>query len=363
MKKLLLALTIPVALLCSCNNNEFKVSGTVENADNETLVLARAVNGVWLRIDSIKTNGDGEFSFSEEAPDFPEIFRIERKGQSIYFPVDSTDRITIKTDTAGFGTRYTLSGTTDAEWMMRVDSTSRELAKRPFGDPEYARVKADFANQILKDPSSIVAYYIVNKIIGNHPLYSIENKQDVRIIGAVANAYNSYKPNDPRTGLLKAMFFTGRRMNNPVNSAAPKDTIHANEMQILEIALNDKNGHLRKLSEVTSHGKVVLLNFTTYLAAESPALNAELAKYYHKYAASGFEIYQVGYDDNEFSWKEAAKNLPWITVYDPAGLQSKNLVQYNVGGLPALFIINRQGVLSERITDLKTLGSTIAKYM
>lgn len=363
MKKLLISLILPCALLCGCGDgNKFSVSGKIENAKDEILILERPVSGMWLRIDSIKTDGNGEFSFSEEAPKYPEIFRLARKGKYIYFPIDSIDNIKITTDTASFGVRYALSGSDDAVRMMQVDSISRELAKLPAGSPELSKAKGGFANMILQDPSSIVAYYIVNKVIGTTPLYSIDNKEDVRIIGAVANAYNSYKPNDPRTELLKQMFFTGRR-NTVVRTTAAKDTFYVDQAQIIDINLFDRNGKSHKLSDAASKGKVVILNFTTYLADESPALNAQLASLYRKYAGSGLEIYQVGYDENEFSWKEAAKNLPWITVYDPSGAQSQYLMRYNVGSIPAIFIINRQGELSERVTNLGSLEKTVAKYM
>lgn len=364
MKKLLISLIVPAALLSSCGGgNEFTVSGTVENAKNETLMLERSVSGRWLRIDSIKTNSDGEFKFSEEAPAFPEIFRLERGGKYIYFPIDSLDNVTITADTANFDTNYRLAGTNNAIWMMQVDSISRELAKLPADAPAFAEAKAAFAERILVDPSSIVAYYVVNKIIGTTPLYQISDRDDVKIIGAVANAYNSYKPNDPRTEYLKRMFFAGRNLTVKPKTVASGDTIVLEESQILEVELFDKNGKLRKLSEEASKGKVLLLNFTTYMAAESPALNAQLAQLYKKYAANGFEIFQIGYDENEFTWKDAAKNLPWITVYDSSGAQSQNLLQYNVGTLPALFVINRNGELSERVLDLADLDKTIGKYM
>ena len=364
MRKKKITVKDPAALLSSCGGgNEFTVSGTVENAKNETLMLERSVSGRWLRIDSIKTNSDGEFKFSEEAPAFPEIFRLERGGKYIYFPIDSLDNVTITADTANFDTNYRLAGTNNAIWMMQVDSISRELAKLPADAPAFAEAKAAFAERILVDPSSIVAYYVVNKIIGTTPLYQISDRDDVKIIGAVANAYNSYKPNDPRTEYLKRMFFAGRNLTVKPKTVASGDTIVLEESQILEVELFDKNGKLRKLSEETSKGKVLLLNFTTYMAAESPALNAQLAQLYKKYAANGFEIFQIGYDENEFTWKDAAKNLPWITVYDPSGAQSQNLLQYNVGTLPALFVINRNGELSERVLDLADLDKTIGKYM
>lgn len=362
MKKILFSIAIISALLSSCGGgNEFKVSGTVENGANETLLLERSLSGRWIVIDSVKTDGNGDFSFAEEAPSYPEIFRLDRKGRYIYFPIDSIDKVTIETDTAAFDSGYRLGGTANAVWMMKVDSISHQLARLPFGDTAFKAAKLEFAEMILENPSSIVAYYTVNKIIGDRPLYSITDKEDVRILGAVANAYDTQKPNDPRTELLKNMFFAGRR--NTVRPVAPTDTFYVNESQIIDITLIDRNGNTRKLSDEASKGNVLILNFTTYLADESPALNAHLAELYRKYSSKGFQIYQICYDANEFNWKSAAKNLPWITVYDPAGAQSSNLLRYNVGSLPAIFIINRNGELSERVIDINELDKVVAKYI
>ena len=71
----------------------------------------------------------------------------------------------------------------------------------------------------------------------------------------------------------------------------------------------------------------------------------------------------MGYDASEFSWKDAAKNLPWTAVFDPAGAQSKNLVNYNVGSLPAIFIIDRNGTIAERVMDLNELEISVARHI
>lgn len=361
MKKLLLSLILPVALLSCGGGNEYTLSGTINGSDSEKLSLERPVSGMWLTVDSIETDGNGEFEIKKEAPSHPEVLRIGRNGKYIYFPVDSIEAIKIETDTFNFDTNYRLSGSADAVWMMQVDSITRAIAHRTDDATVVEAAKKDLANRILQNPSSIVAYYTVNKLVDNQPLFSMTNKVDVRVIGAVANAYHTHKPNDPRTELLKAMFFNGRK--NTIVSAAPKDTIYADQTQYIDINLFDKNGKSTKLSDVVAKRKVILLNFTTYLADESPALNAGLASLYKQHAANGFEIYQVCYDDNEFNWKTAAKNLPWISVYDPEGATSQYLLKYNVGSLPAMFIINRNGELCERITDLKKIDSTVAKYM
>ena len=88
-----------------------------------------------------------------------------------------------------------------------------------------------------------------------------------------------------------------------------------------------------------------------------------LADVYRKYKAQGLEIFQVGIDTEEFQWRQSAVNLPWITVYDPLGVESRNLASYNVTQVPLTYIIDRKGEIVERVTDITDLDSKVAKYM
>lgn len=46
-----------------------------------------------------------------------------------------------------------------------------------------------------------------------------------------------------------------------------------------------------------------------------------------------------------------------------ADASAKTLVDFNVGALPATFIINRNGDLVERVTDMSKLSSAVARYL
>ena len=108
---------------------------------------------------------------------------------------------------------------------------------------------------------------------------------------------------------------------------------------------------------------MLVLNFTAYTAPESPAFNLELAKVYDQYRERGLEIYQVAIDADEFQWRESAANLPWITVYNTPSDGTAALRNYNVGALPATFVINRDGELVERIDQVNRLGAAVARYL
>ena len=126
--------------------------------------------------------------------------------------------------------------------------------------------------------------------------------------------------------------------------------------------MQDYSGKEYKLSQVAESHRVVLLDFTAYATDISPQLNKLLNDIYQSYHGRGLEIYQVSLDPDNVTWREAAKNLPWITVFDPMGINSQNVGAYNVNGIPTTFII-RSGEIVERVEDATRLKAAVAKYM
>lgn len=364
MKKYILPLAVMGAVMCSCGGSGFKVSGNVEGGSDTTkMVLETSESGRWFVVDSVKTTGDGDFKFEEPAPQYADIYRLRYGDKMIYFPIDSLDNIEIKTNIKSFDMGYTLAGSDNAVKVMNIDKKAAEFSGLPANEytSKVEAWKRELANQILSDPSGIVAYYIINKYIGDEPLFDPVNDFDFKVIGAVANAFNSFKPNDPRTSYLVNVLRQGQIRRRQVMAKA--DTMYVSEAKIIDIKLQDKKGVMQDLQSVTQKGNVVLLNFTVYSAEFSPVFNKALADIYRKHKASGLEIFQVGIDTDEFQWRQAAANLPWITVYDPAGLNSQNLASYNVTQVPLTYIINRSGELVERVSDFTQLESAVAKYM
>lgn len=362
MKKSIFLAVAFIALLCSCNSNKFKVSGSVEGAgDTTTLYLETSVNGNWLFVDSVVTSG-GNFSFSEEAPQYPNIYRLGYRNENIYFPIDSIDNIEINTTLAGFANDYTMRGSDNAVEMMKIDKQAAKFAKA--GDTSsdaYLKWKDQLSHDLVKDPAGIVSFYLINKYIGNKPLYDPLDNKDFKIIGAVANAFANFRQNDPRTSYMVDTFKQGlirRRMESN-----QRDTIVATEALLIDIKLQDKKGKMQSLQEVASQGNVVVLNFTMQNQQFSPALNRLLNDVYNKYKSRGLEIFQVSLDDNEAQWMQAVANLPWITVRDPNGEYSVNAGAYNVTTIPLAFIIGRNGEIVERVSKIEQLDAIVAKYL
>ena len=350
---------LAVVALTACNGNKFHVDGTIEGASDTTLVLEQSSNGEWFIIDSVQVGKNGKFSLSAEAPAVPSIYQLRLGEQSICFPIDSLDHLTINAKLPNFASDYTLSGSEHAEQVMKIDKEAMLYATGQKSEAELEAWKDQLARQIVVDPSGIVAYYTINKYIGGKPLFDPMNDNDLRIIGAVANAFNSFRPNDPRTDYLVNLLLDGQRRRRTMS--APTDTVYADVASIIDIKLQDYSGKEYSLTEVASANRVVLLDFTAYAVDISPQLNKLLNDIYQSYHSRGLEIYQVSVDPDNVTWREAAKNLPWITVFDPMGINSQTVGAYNVNGIPTTFII-RNGDIVERVEDAARLKAAVGKY-
>ena len=359
MKKILLMM-VAIATLTACNGNKFHVDGTVEGAgDTTTLVLEQSSNGAWFIIDSVKVDKNGKFSVSAPAPEVPSIYQLRLGEQAICFPIDSLNHVTIKAKLPNFAADYTLTGSEHAEQVMKIDKEALKFATGKT-EAEFAAWKDQLSRQIVADPSGIVAYYTINKYINGKPLFDPLNDNDLRIIGAVANAFNSFRPDDPRTNYLVNLLLDGQRRRRAMT--APTDTMFADMATLIDINLQDYNGKEYKLSKVAADNRIVLLNFTIYESEVSPKINKLLNDIYQAYHSRGLTIYQVSVDQNNVAWRQAAENLPWITVFDPLSINSHTIGAYNLTGIPTTFIIKNSEIV-ERIEDVSLLKAAVAKYM
>ena len=350
-----------VAVSCSNNGPQWHLNGSIEGlSDNDNIILEANNQGYWYVVDTIQAK-NGKLDYAGDIHGYPDIFRLRVGESSVYFPVDSIETVTINATAPDIAATHTLSGSPQAINLAKVDSmltaTAATMGVKAMVNDEA--LKRELAQMILADPAGVVSYYIISKSIGDTPLYNPAQSVDNRIIGAVANAFNTQRPDDPRTKYLTSLF-----LRNSRPSASTEGTkMEAQLIKAFEIDLYDHTGKRHSLLELTESGRPVILSFTAYSADWSPAFNVELNKVYSKYHPQGLEIYQVSVDDDEYAWKQAAKNLPWITVYNNVSDGGKVLRQYNVGQVPTTFVFNREGELVERVLDIADLDSAVAKVM
>ena len=379
------AIMMAALFLASCTEKKFHLSGNIDNATDSLLYFENmSLNGP-VTVDSVKLGKDGSFSFNEKVPENPEFYRLRIANQIINIAVDSTENITIKASYPTMSSQYDVKGSSECDkikelalMQMNLQAQINTLINNPNipyqaeGD-SIQRLLNAYKNTvklqyIYKEPMRAYAYYALFQTIyvGNQTALIFDprsRKEDVQVFAAVATSWDTYYPGSERGKNLHNIAIEGLK-NVRIIQAERNQTIDANKVNtsgIIEVALPDNKGNIRKLTSLK--GKVVLLDFHAFASKGSTARIMMLRELYNKYHAQGLEIYQVSLDPDKHFWKESVSALPWICVHDENGANSAFAAQYNVQTIPTFFLIDRQNVLQKRDAQISNLDATIKSML
>ena len=366
-----------LTLLTACGGKKFNVEGEIANAKDSVLYFENVgLNGI-EEIGTVKLDDRGKFSFSGDAPAAPEFYRLRINDQMINVAIDSTETITVKAQSPQMATQYEISGSDNNEKikelsLKQIDLQGRAVALERSGLSSAEvrdslmkmlyyykeEVKNDY---IFKEPYKSYAYFALFQTLGPWLIFDPKNNsEDVKVFAAVATSWDTFHPGAERGENLHNIAIEGLKnariiaAKNQVNAIDESKVVEAG---VIEVALTDNKGKLRRLTDLK--GKVVLLDFHIFAMEDSPKRILSLREYYNKYHAQGLEIYQVSLDGNEHYWKQMTAALPWISVRDEEGLNSPLLLQYNIPTVPEFFLIDRQNNLVKRSEQMKDLDAEI----
>ena len=367
--------------IASCGNKKFNVEGQITNAKDSVLYFENVgLEGINI-MDSVKLSDKGVFSFSEEAPTAPEFYRLRISDQIINVSIDSTETITIKAQYPQMATQYEISGSENCAKIKELTLKQIDLHKQAMAIQDNTTLGVDEANDsilkiintykediktnyIFKEPMKAYSYFALFQTLGNWLLFNPRsNKDDIKVFAAVATSWDTYYPHAERGQNLHNIAIEGMK-NMRITQGESDQTIDASKIEeagVLDIALQDNHGQIRHLTDLK--GKVVLLDFHIFAMDESPARILLLRELYNKYAAQGFEVYQVSLDPDEHFWKQQTAALPWISVRDEDGINSQRLMLYNIQSVPDYFIIDRGNNLVKRASQMKDLEAEIKKLL
>lgn len=111
-----------------------------------------------------------------------------------------------------------------------------------------------------------------------------------------------------------------------------------------EVAL--LNGERAKLSDLK--GKYVLLQFWGSWCGPCRRENPDLVAIYKKFHERGFEVFSVGIEQNDGAWKNAIEQDGLLWKYhtmESAEFDGGLAKQFNIKSIPALFLLNPEGVI------------------
>lgn len=368
--------------VASCSNNKFKVEGEIANAEDSVLYFENVgLEGINL-LDSVKLSGSGSFSFSQEAPEAPDFYRLRIADQIINVSIDSTETVSVKAKYPQMATEYEISGSDNCLKIKKLALKQIDLHKKAMAIQQNQALGVDAindsilkmideykkdvkSNYIFKEPMKAYSYFALFQTLGNWLLFNPRNnKEDIKAFAAVATSWDTYYPHAERGQNLHNIAIEGmknQRIVESQNADLQIDASKVSEAGVLDIALRDNKGAERHLTDLK--GKVVLLDFHIFAMDDSPARILMLRELYNKYQAQGLEIYQVSLDPDEHFWKQQTAALPWISVRDGDGINSQRLMMYNIQAVPDYFLIDRGNNLVKRASAIKDLEAEIKKLL
>ncbi|MDX9746932.1 MAG: DUF4369 domain-containing protein [Paludibacter sp.] len=366
--------------IASCNQHKkFTVEGQIDGAEGEIIYLEHTGLEKSTLLDSMVVKSNGQFRFKSSRPEYPDFYKLIVNGQQLHFAIDSTETIEITGSIDTFSTNYEIKGSetnTDIQTLRRSVAAIQKKANqlvRGTDEVNRAAIVAELTRMIdehkamarpliLKNPRSAAAYFAIFQKVNDIYIFSPYEKEDRPYCAAVATSYHTFMPGYERSKNLYAIVMDAintERLQR--REATLQELIATASTGFIDIELADRRGIKRKLSDLA--GKVVLLDFSAYEARESVQYTFALRELHEKYAARGFEIYQVSLDRNKTIWVDATANIPWISVRDLNGPATVVAGTYNITQVPTYFLLSKEGEILGRNMNLPELERAIQQQL
>ncbi len=331
--------------------NAFTVTGTVAKATPGSFIYLETNSQPTRTLDSVKVDANQSFTMSRPVADGGEVLVLNvGGGQKMALLVEGNEKLSVKADgfvmdakTGQHGTA-TVTGSKNMEYYAKLDAlrTGMEAKISAWNKQVAAATEKKDTKRIeqIEQDYTVAQNDVVNKIKAMLPdmgaslvslfaLNFVDINTDFDTYDQLAQRFAKEKPNSPNA---KALIGRVARIKGVmVGSEAP------------EIALSDTTGATVPLSSL--RGKYVLLDFWASWCGPCRSENPNVVRMYDKYKSKGFAIYSVSLDKDKESWVRAIRNdrLTWTHVSDLKYWQSEAAQKYGVQGIPATFLLDKDG--------------------
>ena len=364
MRKILILFTV-VLFATSCSKSGYKISGTLENAAGDMLILELVKTRTLESVDSVVVDASGRFEMKGELEN-ADYFLLRKEPENlITLILEPGQQLTITGDLEDFGSKYDVTGSAGSKLIKEFNTKLAEtldkitelnqIYNESIGNENIAEIMKD-----LQERS--------DKILKEQKNYSIEFVKNN--VGSLASVLVLYQQISPQYNVFDPMkdyeyfFMVDSAIFDKYNQSDAAITLHdhvTNLKQRLEkirekekllspgsvppeIALPTPEGDTIKLSSTL--GKIVLLDFWAAWCKPCRDENPNLVANYKKYHDMGFEIFQVSLDQTRDQWLkgiEDDKLGEWIHVSDLKYWNSIVFPAYYIDGIPASFLLDKEG--------------------
>ena len=354
-----------------------KVEGVLAGAPSSDVVVKLLNINRYETLDTVKTDAAGKFvcklDVAKGQPEFVYLFHNDVKVASLL--LEAGDRVTVDADTLG---NFTVEGSEESLKLAQVEKDYASayarmdvLADRvaAASEKEVAAIRAELGQEYVNYYRSCVRYVMENsRSLTVVPVLFQNFGPELPVFGQNTDAIHFRNAADtletlyPDSRYVKALRAEANRRQNYLELESRLNS--AESIGFPDIELPDVNAERVRLSDVDA--KVIMLFFWSPADANQKMFNLDFLKnIYDDYHKKGFEIYQVSLDPDKALWARVVKEqkLPWINVCDSRGSASPYTLLYNIGSLPAAFVIADGELVDGEMVDEKSFRRRIEKLL
>ena len=348
-------------LFTACSkDNTFQVRGTVRGTDKVIIYLDEQDVTEIHPVDSARIRKNGSFSL-KGTTSYPRFYNLHLGDQKIIpLLIGPGENLNLTCNRLDFSRSYTVTGSEGSEYLkmlndtleltrLILDSIQAAISNLPDMETETFSVLNEqfmkvFENQrrfslefVLNHPTSLASVYALYQEVFDETFVFYKNR-DIQIMKITGQSLDTIFPESHHVRSLVAY---AANLEMRLKNRSLQQLIDKSEPTLPEISLPNPQNDTITLSSLK--GKVILLCFWASWNQKSREYNTHLLNLYNKYNSSGFEIYQVSFDNDFDAWTEAIRydELHWINVCDLRYPESSEVVVYNISELPTTFLISK----------------------
>ena len=359
LKSIFFSISIIFSCLTACGNSSgagFQLKGTLEKHPNKWLYLEEIKETTVNKIDSAKTDSQGNFIFTKKVSK-KDFYRLKLdQNNMVGIILDPGDEVVYLNNGISLQEIYTLEGTAEGALVLEIKDYKARISK--YGDSLNAvlsAIPAESQQAALPGLQDAYENFMTNhhnnlmKLIDKHP-----DKLGILIAAELIDPEMNFSDYEKLANYLNRSYSYSAVARQIINRAAQLKRTAVGQVAP-EIDLPNPDGKNIPLSSL--RGKVVLIDFWASWCGPCRKENPNVVNVYNKYKDKGFEVYSVSLDKDKNSWKNAIKQdgLPWKSHVSDLGFWSSSVVsQYGFQGIPYTVLIDKDGkILSKGLRGEK----------
>jgi peroxiredoxin len=345
-KTIILLLAVVVSASCA-RDPKYRLTGTIDGAGNETVILQKRIPGGYEVLDSTALE-NGTFVM-EGAVAYPQMVNLAIKGKrgGLNFYIENSD-ITIHGHADSLYTGSVTGSATQAEfdaYKALFDETNAQMMKI-YDSYRAARMEGneELAASIEKELEALDTKQndLRKEFIANNPASYVAPS----VLGELAYYLDAAE--------LEALL---GKLDTSLNKVQSVITMKERLVQLKAVAigqkapdftLNDVDGNPVSLySKIGGDTKLLLVDFWAAWCGPCRQENPNVVKVWNEYNKKGFDVFGVSLDRTKEDWVKAIQDdkLTWTHVSDLKYWDCAPAKLYAVSAIPSNFLLDADGVI------------------